>query len=223
MVPCGAQDENADVLQKPVQHNRLVQSTVVPVSKQQICDHHGGPGYVAAKLEPESAEPPDVFTDGTHAAGILYLTMKTIERAHSPKNMWERVKLSENYSNALEQVDTHLKYVAQFTPFLSLPWLPIRLTPRVHMCRYWPKYLVHKCKQRLTKITQCHPFPEPRTNIPQRAPGRSCACGALGASEHARALPSPTDSEEVTCAREMHGGWMADGCADGGLASFNSV
>ena len=54
-----AQDEDADVLQKPVQHNWAVQSTVVPVSKQQICDHHGGPGYVAARLEPESAEPPD--------------------------------------------------------------------------------------------------------------------------------------------------------------------
>jgi hypothetical protein len=100
-----AQDEDADFLQKPVQHNWAVQSTVVPASEQQICHNHGGPGYVATNLEPESAEPHTAV-----AAGILYLTMKTIERAHSPKNMWERVKLSENYSNALEQVDTHLKY-----------------------------------------------------------------------------------------------------------------
>mmetsp|Transcript_32793 Transcript_32793/g.84690 ORF Transcript_32793/g.84690 Transcript_32793/m.84690 type:complete len:301 (-) Transcript_32793:198-1100(-) len=60
--------------------------------------------------------------------GACYLMLKTVERAHSPKNMWEKIKLNKNYTKALEELDQHLAY--------------------------WPKYVVHKNKQRLTKIHQ---------------------------------------------------------------------
>lgn len=60
--------------------------------------------------------------------GVCYLYMKTVERAHSPKHMWEKVKLSRNYLQALEQISKNMEY--------------------------WPEHQINRCKQRLTKMRQ---------------------------------------------------------------------
>jgi protein MAK16 len=60
--------------------------------------------------------------------GRIYLYIKTVERAHSPKNLWEKIMISRNYGKALQQLDEHLAF--------------------------FPKVLIHRNKQRLTKIYQ---------------------------------------------------------------------
>ena len=54
-------------------------------------------GLVQSPLEISAAMLKDL-------TGTLYLYTKTIERAHLPSKMWERVPLPSNYTQALELV-----------------------------------------------------------------------------------------------------------------------
>lgn len=58
----------------------------------------------------------------------LYLYIKTAERAHLPRRMWEKVKLDNSFPKALEQIDENLQW--------------------------WDKKLVNKVKARLLRLKQ---------------------------------------------------------------------
>lgn len=58
----------------------------------------------------------------------LFLYVKTPEKMYEPINMYEKIELNKEYNEALKQIEERL---ANFDPFL-----------------------VHKCKQKLTKLTQ---------------------------------------------------------------------
>lgn len=60
--------------------------------------------------------------------GALCLFIKSPERTHLPSKWWEKIRLPNNYEKALAQIDEKLIY--------------------------WPKFYIHKCKQRLTRLTQ---------------------------------------------------------------------
>ena len=60
--------------------------------------------------------------------GRCYLMVKTIERAHLPSRLWQKIRLPRNYAAALSKVTEELEH--------------------------FPKYLQHRNKQRLTRIHQ---------------------------------------------------------------------
>lgn len=107
--------------------------------------------------------------------GRCYLLIKTIERAHTPKNMWQKIRLRKNYAKvisyriktvvcvsqrALAGTDTAIPRCAAVGawPMMQLPMPPSppwqALEQIDEHLAYWPKFLVHKNKQRLTKVTQ---------------------------------------------------------------------
>ena len=78
--------------------------------------------------------------------GVIYLYRKTIERSHMPKKLWEKRKLPANYSKALSMVCKNQNWQHMQHSLIGKQLDELLL--------YWPKFLIHKCKQRLTRLTQ---------------------------------------------------------------------
>lgn len=58
----------------------------------------------------------------------LFLYVKEPERINTPNEQFEKIKLSKNYEEALKQIDEELEH--------------------------WDKQIIHKCKQKHTKLTE---------------------------------------------------------------------
>jgi protein MAK16 len=58
--------------------------------------------------------------------GKMYLCIKTVERAHLPSKLWEKIVLDTNYEKALQQIDEQLPY--------------------------WDKRAIARCKRRFTRL-----------------------------------------------------------------------
>jgi len=61
-------------------------------------------------------------------AGVLYLNIKTIERSHTPAELWEKIALPEDLPGALAIINDNLAY--------------------------WPKRFVNRVKERLVRLHQ---------------------------------------------------------------------
>lgn len=62
--------------------------------------------------------------------GIMYLFIKEPEKCNLPRQMYDKIQLSDNYDEALKEIEQNLVF--------------------------WDDEVIHKCKQRLTKLTEYH-------------------------------------------------------------------
>lgn len=60
----------------------------------------------------------------------LFLFVKEPERCSMPRNMYEKIKLSGDYQVALREIEEHLEF--------------------------WDPEVIHKCRQRMTKLVEYH-------------------------------------------------------------------
>lgn len=115
LVQIEAEDGETDVLQESVQRHWVVQSKELP------------PGEFALRYD-SRGERQVLSVPMLRRVELTYRCMKTIERAHSPKNLWEKVELPENKEQAISKIEENLQY--------------------------WPEFLISRNKARFLRIKQ---------------------------------------------------------------------
>eukprot|EP01053_Blabericola_migrator_P001708 Blabericola_migrator_1__1707@NODE_145_length_12990_cov_99_814439_g126_i0_p8_GENE_NODE_145_length_12990_cov_99_814439_g126_i0NODE_145_length_12990_cov_99_814439_g126_i0_p8_ORF_typecomplete_len147_score17_83Ribosomal_L28e/PF01778_17/1_8e27ComS/PF17584_2/0_028NolX/PF05819_11/0_22_NODE_145_length_12990_cov_99_814439_g126_i0125565 len=67
--------------------------------------------YYGTVLEQKGEHEVSGLLSYVYPSGECILYLKTIERAHTPRKLWEKIRLSRNKDKALQQIERHMRNI----------------------------------------------------------------------------------------------------------------